>query len=90
MNPVFAVFSQKNTFFKIEDKLSSKNRSPEIAVNYCKTVQVSVNHGWGVNSMDPEHALTEKQSVETVKIRAIWLKCVRANPEQVTKLAKLE
>ena len=36
---------KRNTFFKIEDKLSSKNLSPEIAVNYCKTVQVSVNHG---------------------------------------------
>ena len=44
-NPVVAVFSLKYTFFKIEDKLSSKNLSPEIAVNYCKTVQVSVNHG---------------------------------------------
>ena len=29
-------------FFKIEDKLSSRNLSPEIAVNY---FQVSVNHG---------------------------------------------
>ena len=38
-------FTQKINFFKIEDKLSSKNLSPEIAVNYCKTVQVSVNHG---------------------------------------------
>ena len=38
-------FTQKILFFKIEDKLSSKNLSPEIAVNYCKTVQVSVNHG---------------------------------------------
>ena len=44
-NPVVVVFSLKNPFFKIEDKLSSKNLSPEIAVNYCKTVQVSVNHG---------------------------------------------
>ena len=43
--PVGAVFRSKITFFKIEDKLSSKNLSPEIAVNYCKTVQVSVNHG---------------------------------------------
>ena len=40
-----AVFSDKKYFFKIEDKLSSKNPSPEIAVNYCKTVQVSVNRG---------------------------------------------
>ena len=38
-------FTQKIPFLKIEDKLSSKNLSPEIAVNYCKTVQVSVNHG---------------------------------------------
>ena len=37
-------FTQK-ILFKIEDKLSSKNLSPEIAVNYCKTVQVFVNHG---------------------------------------------
>ena len=45
-NPVVAVFSlEKYFFFLIEDKLSSKNLSPEIAVNYCKTVQVSVNHG---------------------------------------------
>ena len=44
-NPVVAVFHSKILFFKIEDKLSSKNLSPEIAVNYCKTVQVSVNHG---------------------------------------------
>ena len=44
-NPVVVVIHSKNTFFKIEDKLSSKNLSPEIAVNYCKTVQVSVNHG---------------------------------------------
>ena len=44
-NPVLLrFFHSKNTFFKIEDKLSSKNPSPEIAVNYCKTVQVSVNH----------------------------------------------
>ena len=35
-------FRQKILF---KDKLSSKNLSPEIAVNYCKTVQVSVNHG---------------------------------------------
>ena len=44
-NPVIVVFHSKSPFFKIEDKLSSKNLSPEIAVNYCKTVQVSVNHG---------------------------------------------
>ena len=44
-NPVVAVFSDKKVFFKIEDKLFSKNLSPEIAVNCCKTVQVSVNHG---------------------------------------------
>ena len=45
----------------------------------------------GVNSMEAEHVLTEKQSVGIVKRRAVWLECVRANPEQVTKLlAKLE
>ena len=44
-NPVVAVYHSKILFFKIEDKISSKNLSPEIAVNYCKTVQVSVNHG---------------------------------------------
>ena len=34
-----------NTFFKIEDKTIFEKLSPKIAVNYCKTVQVSVNHG---------------------------------------------
>ena len=42
--PLDVVFLHKSTL-KIADKLSFKDSSPEIAVNYCITVQVSVNHG---------------------------------------------
>ena len=37
--------SLKNIFLKIEDKVSSKNLSPEIVVYYCITGQVSINNG---------------------------------------------
>ena len=49
-------FTRKILFLKIEDKLSSKNLSPEIAVNYCKTVQVSVAKSWMTGKINLELA----------------------------------
>ena len=37
---------KKNFFIKIEDKLSSKNLSPEIAVNYCNWHVIFQEHGY--------------------------------------------
>ena len=56
-NPIVAVFSlKKYNFLKIEDKLSSKNLSPEIAVNQVLQNSPSFRKSWMTGKINLELA----------------------------------